>query len=67
MTKCICGEEHERHPVPLLSMGLSTTDEVVSVEPFTAEDGRRAWRCVMADGVREIVVELREAPAKGDA
>jgi hypothetical protein len=46
-------------------MGISTTDEVVSVEPFTAEDGRRAWRCLMADGKREVVVELREAPAKG--
>jgi hypothetical protein len=65
MTKCICGEEHERHPMPLLAMGISTTDEVVSVEPFTTWDGRRAWRCLMADGVREIVVELREAPPKG--
>jgi hypothetical protein len=65
VTKCICGEDHERHPVPLLAMGISTTDEVVYVEPFPTEDGRRAWSCLMADGVREIVVELREAPAKG--
>ena len=64
LASCICGEAHAPHPVPLLSTGLTTSSEVVAVEALPPAAGRRAWACLMADGVREVVVELRQAPPR---
>lgn len=56
---CICGAHEGAHPHPLLSMGLSSCNDVVSVREGVSTDGRRMWRVSLADGVEEIVVELR--------